>query len=142
MKVEKKLGFCFPDSYKQFLVENNGGEPDENYAFSFYEVEGNGKTSTVISCFYSINCGEVFNPDDLVSSYCALVESEQVPIGYLPIAEDVFGNYVLISCVGEHQGCVFFGNAELENAETGFIQMSMIAESFSEFINMLYKMEE
>lgn len=34
-KYEKETGFCFPDDYRQFLLETNGGmiEPNENYLY-------------------------------------------------------------------------------------------------------------
>lgn len=140
--VEKELGFTLPKDYVNFLLKNNGGKPDDNYSFSFYEQGIPEKTDTVVKVFYDINLGNQFDPNDLVGSYRALVDSEQIPVEFLPIAEDVFGNLIIMACNKEHWGSIYFGNAELENVETGYIAMSFVANSFSEFLDLLYLMRK
>lgn len=135
---EKQLGIELPQDYKEFMLNNNGGEPDGNWAFDFFEYNSSEKTSSIVKYFEKIYLEETMENDDLRAGYKALVDSEQISTNYLPIADDPFGNIIFI-CVGtEKHGKVFFGNSELEDPETGYLVVSLIADSFTEFLEKLY----
>jgi len=135
---EKQLGIVLPQDYREFMMKNNGGEPDGNWAFDFFEYGISEKTSSILRYFEKIYLEETMENDDIKAGYFALIESMQIPKNYLPIADDPFGNIVFLCVETCNYGKVFFGNSELENPETGYIVFSLIAESFPEFLDKLY----
>jgi cell wall assembly regulator SMI1 len=141
-KFESELEIELPQDYRRFLLENNGGEPQENWAFDFFEFNVPDKTSSVIRYFYKVFDNKTHEVDDLKSIYKALVRSGQIPKEYLPIAEDPFGNIIFLRVDKKNFDNVVFGNAELEDSETGYLVMSMISNTFSEFFNSLYLVED
>jgi len=135
---EVNFNIKLPDDYKVFLLGSNGGVPGGNWCFDFIENGSTIKTSSVISYFEVLYAEETMEVDDLRAGYVALVESGQVPSTLLPIADDPFGNIIFISVGEDDFGRVYFGNHELEVPETGYLVMSQIAETFSEFMDKLY----
>jgi cell wall assembly regulator SMI1 len=136
---EKQFDIKLPPDYRAFMLKNNGGTPEGNWSFSFVETDMQGDTDSIISFFEIIYEKETGDYDDLKAGFTALLESEQIPNTLMPIADDPFGNIIFIGVRGDEYGRVYFGNHELEDPETGFIVMSVIADSFSEFIDNCYE---
>jgi cell wall assembly regulator SMI1 len=141
-RFESELEIELPQDYKRFLLENNGGEPQGNWAFDFFEFNVPDKTSSIIRYFYKVFDNQTHEVDDLKSIYKALVGSGQILKKYLPIAEDPFGNIIFLGVDKKNFDNVVFGNAELEDPETGYLVMSIISNNFSEFLNSLYLIED
>jgi len=142
LELENQLQIELPQDYKDFMLANNGGTPEEDWAFDFVELDPSKITSSIIQEFMIIYAEETMEVNDLRAGYVALVESGQIPKALLPIAEDPGGNLICISVSEKDYGRVYFGNHELEVPETGYIVMSLIANSFSEFIAKLYVYED
>jgi cell wall assembly regulator SMI1 len=138
VSFEKQLNVRLPQDYKDFLLKNNGGMPEEDWAFDFIDIATNTKTSSGIQSFFVIYDEETNNDDDLRKSCRILQENEEVPVGTLPIGDDPGGNLICISVSDNNYGEVFFCDHELEDPETGYMIMSKIAESFSQFIDNCY----
>lgn len=138
-EFEQQLGIKLPSEYKEFLLKNNGGKPEGNWSFDFIENGTKNKTESVINYFEKIYDEKTIKVDDLRVGYLALVESEQIPNTLLPIADDPFGNIIFLCIGGDDFGKVYFGNHELEDPETGYIVMSLISDSFENFIDKLHK---
>ena len=80
--------------------------------------------------------------DSLQKAYNNLVESGDSPAGLVPIADDPNGNYLFLSVAEDDFGKVCFGDHELRDSETGYIVVSDVAESFTEFLNIIYIMDD
>ena len=115
LEFEEKLNTKFPEAYVDFLLESNGGTPEEDLAFDFIDIASNKKNSTDIR--------------GLVPEEC------------LVFADDSAGNPICMKTGGENQESIFFCDHELENTNDGYLLMSKVADSFDEFIEKLYIIE-
>jgi cell wall assembly regulator SMI1 len=137
-EFEKQFNIKLPDDYRAFMLKNNGGTPEEDWAFDFVDITTNTKTDSDIQNFFVIYDEETYKDDDLRKSYRILRENGEVPVGILPIADDPGGNLICLSVSDKNYGEVFFCDHELEDPDTGYLVMSVIAESFSKFIDNCY----
>ena len=137
-KLETKLNLKFPTEYKKFLLQNNGGMPEEEVEFSFIEID----VTTRKSFEQGSDIQYFYNTDEMIESYENLVCEELINKTYIPIACDSFGNEILL-CLNpnENYGCVFFSDHESTNLDDSFWSVSKIADSFNKFIDMLKPME-
>ncbi|MDR2492214.1 MAG: SMI1/KNR4 family protein [Coriobacteriales bacterium] len=140
-EFEEQFGIKLPSDYKAFMLENNGGTPEGEWAFDFFEDSREGESDSVIRSFNKLYANKTMELDDLKACYSMLLESDEIPDTLMPIAEDPYGNIILLVVRGEHYGSVLFGNHELEEPETGHIVTSFIAGSFSEFIDSCYEFD-
>lgn len=139
---EKKLGVKLPEEYIDFLLKNNGGTPEDDLVFDFIDKVSNKKNSTDVREFYVFyNEGES-SYDDIIKVNAIMKSEEQISNDYFVIADDSAGNPICIKIKGNGIGSVFFCNHELEDEESGFLLMSKIADSFDDFIGMLYVLED
>ncbi|MBI9076954.1 MAG: SMI1/KNR4 family protein [Desulfatibacillum sp.] len=135
-KIKKLLPVkraTLPEDYLSFLKQCNGGVP-ENAVFEFLE---NGKPSgSVISCFLG-----VFEERDTHSiGYALDIYAGRIPKELLPIADDAFGNLILMGLKKRRRGKIYFWDHELESDEsTGkyWGNVTQIAEDFSTFFQSL-----
>ena len=109
---ERSYRVTFPSDYEEFLVKYNGGDtPDTSFRAKRIDTE--------VELFFGI--GNVENS----------VHNEDLPDwlerGVFPIAEDSFGNYIVMD-IKNNPGEIFFSDHEEE------FRFSLIASSFSEFI--------
>ena len=138
-KFEKQLNIRLPQDYKDFMLKNNGGTPEKDWAFNFVDLMTNTTTSSVIQSFFVIYEEETHEDNDLRKSYRILQEEGEIPVDILPIADDPGGNLICMCISEKNYGRVFFGDHELEDPKTGYILMNMIADSFSDFIDNCYE---
>lgn len=131
LKFEKELGYKLPCEYRDFLLKYNGGQPLPNV---IHFKENGYDSNTVIDCFLSL-C-ETEDKDiyhDLLWNYKCCTDEQTVPYDMLPIADDLFGNPIVIALSGMQKGHVYFVNHEVEIK----LNMSHIANSFNRFLNLL-----
>lgn len=134
--LEKKMDIKLPNDYKDFLMKNNGGIPEVTEMFSFHEINPeNGrqyKMETDIQNFSNIS--------EIPFFYENLVGAGAIPEKYLSIACDSCGNEILL-CVNEFEnyGKVFFGNHEVYQHGTNYFNLSLVADSFTEFLKKIYE---
>jgi hypothetical protein len=120
-EVEDTFGIKFPEEYVDFLLKFNGGAPNKVY---FLEDDAD----IVFNFFLSLKNSE-FN---VVEYYNDLVlEQNLFPKEIIPIAEDVFGNVICISCRVSDYGTVYFADHESN------YDLSEISNSFDFIINNL-----
>ena len=50
-KYEKKINTKFPEAYVNFLLESNGGTPEEDLAFDFIDIASNKKIVQILENF-------------------------------------------------------------------------------------------
>lgn len=131
---EKENSIELPDDYRGFLIKFNGGTPLKPY---LKEMD------TIISNFYGI----VEEPD-WFSLFDAIADYDgRIPEYYIPIADDSFGN-ILIMCLAEkNYGQIAFWDheKETEKKDGGYYyydNVTVIASSFTDLINKLEKEPE
>ena len=138
VKYEMELNIKFPEDYINFLLESNGGTPEEDLVFDFIDVVNNETNSTDIREFYIFYEENEDMYDDIMEVNSIMREEETISEDYFVIADDSAGNPICMKINGDDKGTIFFGDHELEDADTGYILMSKVADSFSEFIGKLY----
>ncbi len=127
---ESTLGCSLPEPYRQFLIEKNGGRPHPS-AFTFCTRTGE-RGDSLVDWFYTLSPDDAYNLYDNLQIYRG-----RIPEGLLPIACDPLGNQLLIG-VKDKRGRVFFWDHELENSSKSiWDNVSFVARSFDEFINIL-----
>ena len=136
-QFEELLNIKLPQDYKDFMLENNGGMPLDGWVFDFLGIN-NISNRSVIQNFKVIYLEKTDSFDDINNLYKILVEEELAPPSVLPIADDPSGNIIFLVVSKKDYGKIYFGEHELEDPETGYLIMSPIANSFSEFINKCY----
>ena len=88
------------------------------------------------------NVRRFFSLKRVATVYEDIFDDPVLPTGLLPIADDPFGNYFVISinCDDEY-GSICFVNHELWEEDTGFWIHSKISASFSDFLSSLSAFE-
>jgi len=132
-KLEDKNNIIIPDSYRKFLLEDSGGQPQQN---NFYkELETGGIFNFDIDAFLGISDNLSF---DLFHTYNIMLGV--VPSEVLVIADDGVGNKICIGMADEVLGKIYIWWAENENSENekpNLESIEMVADSFSEFTSYL-----
>lgn len=125
-KFEEEYDIELPKQYIQFLLEYNGGFPQES-GFQISDEEG----ESLVNKFYGIgnmksNLGKVYE----------VLEGE-IPEDFISIANDPAGNEILLGVSGEYQGNVYFWIHDIAPEEE-MDNMFILADSFYEFFDNLY----
>lgn len=134
-RLEKMVNAPIPTEYQQFLYENNGGMPEDDYVFDFMEidVENNGATGSDLHYF--------FNVSEICEWYTNLTYEELIAKQFLPIACDTFDNAILLNLGNEENyGAIYFADHESSRQTAPFWTTVKVADSFSDFINRLKPM--
>lgn len=124
-------GHPIPPSYRAFLAEQDGGDPVRD-CFSFQE--GDRQQSDLVRFFFGI--AESPNGDlvEEVKAYAG-----RIPPGTLPIADDSFGNLLLLDGRAGGDGPVWFWDHELEpeGDEPEDANLSFVAPDLRSFLEQL-----
>jgi cell wall assembly regulator SMI1 len=124
---EKQIGYTLPDVYKEFLLQYNGGRPD-NKNNTFYILQQSG--SDILNFFFGLNIID-FECYDLLTHRSWMVG--RMPISLLCIGSDPGGNLICISLAIKTYGQIYFWDHELE----GSVNVFFLSNSFEEFVNSL-----
>lgn len=141
ISYEKELNIKFPEKYVEFLLESNGGTPEEDLVFDFMDSASNKKISTDIREFYVFYKNDESSYDDIIKVNIIMKNDNLIPDDIWIFADDSAGNPICMKIEGEDIGSVFFCDHELEDVDNGYLLMSKIANSFNEFLEMLYILE-
>lgn len=105
-----------------------GGQPEPG-VFRFAQKTG-GYTNSRVHWFLSIHDGEYSNLERNVRSL-----SERIPPDTIPIADDPFGNVIVIGLQGDQRGKVYFWDHEEEpEDQPDWSNVDLIADSFDHFM--------
>ena len=131
---EAKNNVVFPEDYRRFLLNNNGGMPQELVQVTFQFRDKNGKQvlqGSDVHYFYDLN--------ELEEVYENLTNEKLIYPIMIPIACDSFGNQILLlSETSELGKGVYFANHEsLTTTEFPNWMVYKVSDSFSEFIDLL-----
>jgi hypothetical protein len=98
--------------------------------------EGPAGSGSLVNWFFTLN------QDEQTYFIPLLVEvyKERIPSNLLPIAEDPFGNLVLLDIGVKSYGAIYFWDHENENpdGDSWRDNVSYIAPSFTDFVNGLF----
>lgn len=122
--LESITGLCLPKSYKNFLLEQNGGIP-VNGVFGY----GEGGSSGVV--FFGVCLPEKYN--DILCNY--EIYKDRIPEGLFPIGSDPGGNLICIDL--ESPAGVYFWEHEKEGRSLSSNGVFKLSGSFDEFIDSL-----
>lgn len=129
--LEARLGRSLPADYREFLLLHNGGRPRER-VFEF--VLRNGKPSdSAVDCFLALHDGASTNLERNLE-----ILQGRIPPDVLPIADDPFGNVVLIGLDGSVRGRIYFWDHEEEpDSQPDWSNIDLVADSFDSFMSVL-----
>ncbi len=129
--LEADAGVVLPPDYRQALLAANGGPPAEDLLLSL--PDGG---ETVINSFFGAG---LEGPADILSNLAPI--AEDIPAGFLPIAEDPGGDMILLACAGDMAGAVcYFSHdrpAPADVALPGYPATARLAPSFTAFMASL-----
>ena len=129
--AENAMGVRFPDDYRHFLLQNNGGKPDPNmFLIPDHPLSGQ---SDLLDWFY---CIAQDSPIDIISAY--RVFNGRVPSECLPIGCDPGDNQICLVTSGIKQGKIYFWDHEEEadeDEEPTYSNMYLIADSLDDLLN-------
>ena len=119
--------------YKKFLLEYNGGYPEKN---AFDWVQKNAIYENVVG-------------GDDIRYFTSIQQSildyeylrERMPNEFVQIADDNFSNRICLGIKGSYYGKVYFWDHDWEAEDDEpptYDNLSLIANSFTDFINMLF----
>ena len=91
LEFEEKLNTKFPEAYVDFLLESNGGTPEEDLAFDFIDIASNKKNSTDIREFYIFYPEGESSYDDIIKVNYIMKSEGLVPEECLVFADDSAG---------------------------------------------------
>lgn len=141
-EFENEVGMEFPEDYKNFMIEANGGTPKEELLYDFFDEVTEAENTSVIREFFSLFSDDTVKMSNLREIYKIMTYEETISVDMLPIADDPGGNVIGISLNKDDFGYVYFINHEYDDLDTGYLVKSRIAESFSDFIGALYLAKE
>ena len=128
--LESKLKISLPKEYKDHILQYNGGYPDRE---CFITVDG---IRSRIHYFYAIYNGEHINFETFFIMY--KIDDNRMLRHIFPIAIDPGGNQICISTDEKDYGHIYFWDHEAETNIPSYSNMSLIAQSFNEFLDALF----
>lgn len=131
-RVEDLLSMDFPESYRRFLLEHNGGRPSrDRFPIRGHPLSKEGMVNRLLC---------IKDGDDYSITWAMSMYEGRVPRHFLVIGKDPGGNNICLSVAGEDCGKVYFWDHEEEVAEgeePGYENVYVIADSFDQFLASL-----
>lgn len=128
---EKEFNIILPKDYKLFLIENNAAKVVDG----IFHVDELGEI--IIDSFYGLNHDKrVFNLDFWNKEY----KNDILPNSLL-IGDDPGGGFILLVFDGENDGVYYYDHAHHFEQSTDEMNTYLIANSFTNFIEILNKVE-
>ncbi|MBC2181236.1 SMI1/KNR4 family protein [Listeria booriae] len=128
-RLEKDLYLNFPEDYKQFLMNKNGGVPEENYLSMV--IPSNGE-EIVLGALLGINEIDNFDLENGHKEYGDELMESSLIIG----TEYGSGLFVLI-CEGDQEGVYFWDNGQELEGSSDEENVYKLTNSFDSFISGL-----
>lgn len=134
-QLEIRIGVRLPHDYREFLLKYNGGRPIP----SGFLIQGfPNNPYGMIHYFFGI--------DDQLESNNLMwhweVMNGRLPDGLLPIAGDHSGDLLCLTLYGDKHGSVVFWDFYDEHYPPTYKNIYHVANSFSDFIDSLFKAPE
>ena len=125
-ELELHIGYSLPESYRKFLLKNNGGRiVPSNFRTMSNEIESG------IQFMFGITDNEIY---DIEKNYDNWVTNRSQR-HLVPIAIDSLGNLILLSCSSPTFESVYLMQHDLEDV------LFLIAADFNSFLKNLYEIK-
>lgn len=128
-KAEVLVGGKMPPEYWMWMKLYNGGRP-ERAVFNIPSEKGGVYSDSFVNWFYSVSEDRSLN---FLTKNKLYIIQPRFEKGLIAVAEDGFGNMVLLSIREKDYGQVFFWDHEKEEEEA----VAFVAKNWVEFINSL-----
>lgn len=132
INFEKKINHHLPNSYRCFLLNNNGGKPEKGI-FSFKDTNRNKMDASQIQMLAYLGIRKRDDTNHLLYLYDMF--NKRIPKNYLPVGRDPGGNLILINLKNEK---IYFWDHEFEEDIENNINVYYLADNFDDFINKLH----
>ena len=129
-KLEESIGFSIPDTYKLFLIENNGGHPEPNGI----DIKGISHGETDIAWFMGINRN--IESSNILFVYNLIKDSYDRKI--LPIASDSFGGLFCIDMEMQNEFPIVYIEWGA-SWEKGAYNPLFVASGFETFLKIIHE---
>jgi cell wall assembly regulator SMI1 len=150
---EQENAVLLPDDYRAFLLKHNGGAPNPRW---FDCSDGTDVVHSAVESFFSIytkpETETGLSPNMNLTRTIRLYKrtgTSRMPEELIPIGEDGVGNQICLCVSGEHTGCIYYWDHEMECTGGGTYEdgtpvtmwdnCHFVANSFTEFLDSLYE---
>ncbi|MBO0468837.1 SMI1/KNR4 family protein [Enterococcus plantarum] len=127
LSLEEKYDIVFPNDYKEFLENYNGGLPAKNYLTTHLDNIGE---EIVLGSLLGINENENFDLGTWLFEY----EDELPPSSFIIGTEYNSGLFIMIT-IGDEQGVYFWDDAYELKSSSDEENVYFLASTFSGFLN-------
>jgi hypothetical protein len=139
-ELEALIGDTLPDPFREFLVATNGGLLEE--ANSFFRLKDNDAKLVfgegfIVETFFPVK--DANYPDRELANIVATY-SRRVPAETLPIADNAYGDLILLTIWGRREGSVYAWDHEAEGlvkGVAGYRNVYRLTNTFSNFLDAL-----
>jgi hypothetical protein len=151
--LEQRLDTTLPESYREFLLQNDGACPEQSAGqLTAFNVEWAGQSwahgfrTGFLRCLYTTQdlpgmSLSWAHSKELLTQVRSLMPRETVPVG-----GDLGSNSILLGISGDKRGKVFYWVNDYastdDDAEPTYDNVGFIANSFTEFLESLYPWKE
>lgn len=129
--LEKELSLKLPQDYRKFLLDTNGGvvEKDENNKIVLTQID----ETIVIDVLYGIHTG---NQNADIQFWMDSLKDDLME-NVIIVGDDIIQGLIVMICDGEDQGIYYWDDAYNFEESCDESNMYKIADSFTEFIQLL-----
>ena len=129
--MEKEFNLHLPADYRQFLLEVGGGVADEDEDNEIRVEDLNDAISVAV--LYGIGNQP---------AHCSIEKAmrdygDEIPPNSVIFGHECYGSYLVLECDGENAGVWFWDDCCEYEATTEECGVYFVADSFTEFINLL-----
>lgn len=129
--MEKEFNLHLPADYRQFLLEVGGGVADEDEDNEIRVEDLNDAISVAV--LYGIGNQP---------AHCSIEKAmrdygDEIPPNSVIFGHECYGSYLVLECDGENAGVWFWDDCCEYEATTEEFGVYFVADSFTEFINLL-----
>lgn len=129
-QFEDNLKARLPEDYRNFLLMHNGGKPTPD----IFDVDLDGfQNTSSVQHLLSLANNDYYSFGKYLEVY-----KGRIPINLLPIAKELSVDLICLSVSGEDYGCVYYWDHNWEQEPPDYTNVHFLANSFSDFLQMLY----
>jgi hypothetical protein len=152
---EQENKVLLPSDYRAFLLKHNGGEPQPaDFDYSDGTELMSGGVQEFFAIYIKPETETGLSPNLNLASQFRIYKRmgiPRMPDELMPIGDNGGGNKICLCVSGEHTGCIYYWDHEMECTGGGTYEdgtpitmwdnCHFVANSFTEFLDSLYEYE-